>query len=107
MACWEEGAEAGPSLLGTQAEFRRTIARAAVLGLAMAAAGCEAGCRSSEPGVPVGSSLPEPAGDKNCCMGLNDCKGKGGCAVPESHACKGQNVCAGRGGCSVRDCPAK
>ncbi len=41
---------------------------------------------------------------KDCCMGLNDCKGKGGCAVPESHACRGQNACKGQGGCNAH-CP--
>ena len=44
------------------------------------------------------------AAAKDCCMGLNSCKGKGGCAVPESHACAGQNECAGKGGCHM-NCP--
>jgi hypothetical protein len=42
--------------------------------------------------------------DKACCMGLNDCKGQGGCAVPESHTCAGQNACKGQGGCR-HHCP--
>ena len=42
--------------------------------------------------------------DKNCCMGLNECKGKGGCAVPESNACAGKNECKGKGGCNMH-CP--
>lgn len=37
-------------------------------------------------------------------MGLNDCKGKGGCAVPESHSCAGKNDCKGKGGCNMH-CP--
>jgi hypothetical protein len=37
-------------------------------------------------------------------MGLNDCKGKGGCAVPESNACAGKNECKGKGGCNMH-CP--
>jgi hypothetical protein len=43
-------------------------------------------------------------GDKECCMGKNDCKGKGGCAVPESHDCAGKNDCKGKGGCNMH-CP--
>ena len=42
--------------------------------------------------------------DDDCCMGKNSCKGKGGCAVPESHACAGQNECRGKGGCRAH-CP--
>ncbi len=42
--------------------------------------------------------------DGKCCMGLNECKGKGGCAVPESHACAGKNECKGQGGCNMH-CP--
>ena len=38
---------------------------------------------------------------KACCMGLNECKGKGGCAVPESNACAGKNECKGKGGCNM------
>jgi hypothetical protein len=41
---------------------------------------------------------------RDCCMGKNECKGKGGCAVPESHGCKGQNACKGKGGCNMH-CP--
>ncbi len=41
---------------------------------------------------------------KECCMGLNECKGKGGCAVPESHGCAGKNECKGQGGCNMH-CP--
>jgi hypothetical protein len=39
-----------------------------------------------------------------CCMGLNECKGKGGCAVPESNGCAGKNECKGKGGCNMH-CP--
>lgn len=42
--------------------------------------------------------------DKECCMGKNDCKGKGGCAVPESNDCAGKNDCKGKGGCNMH-CP--
>jgi len=41
---------------------------------------------------------------KECCMGLNECKGKGGCAVPESNSCAGKNECKGKGGCNMH-CP--
>jgi hypothetical protein len=41
---------------------------------------------------------------KACCMGLNECKGKGGCAVPESNSCAGKNDCKGKGGCNMH-CP--
>src|ERR1700742_201194 len=44
------------------------------------------------------------AGAKACCMGLNECKGKGGCAVPESNSCAGKNECKGKGGCNMH-CP--
>jgi hypothetical protein len=37
-------------------------------------------------------------------MGLNECKGKGGCAVPESNSCAGKNECKGKGGCNMH-CP--
>ncbi len=47
----------------------------------------------------------EKAGaDKECCMGKNECKGKGGCAVPESNDCAGKNECKGKGGCNMH-CP--
>ena len=52
----------------------------------------------------VGSSHAAMDRQRDCCMGKNDCKGKGGCAVPESHACRGQNDCKGKGGCNGH-CP--
>ncbi|MCH2108168.1 MAG: hypothetical protein MK135_02475 [Polyangiaceae bacterium] len=42
--------------------------------------------------------------DKECCMGKNDCKGQGGCAVPEGNDCAGKNECKGQGGCNMH-CP--
>jgi hypothetical protein len=55
----------------------------------------------------------KPAADKaapsasgsasNCCVGKNDCKGKGGCGTKDN-ACAGKNECKGKGGCSHRDC---
>ena len=42
--------------------------------------------------------------EKECCFGLNECRGQGGCAVPENHDCAGKNECKGRGGCNMH-CP--
>jgi len=50
------------------------------------------------------SAVAEPEGDKECCLGKNECKGKGGCAVPENNACAGKNECKGKGGCNMH-CP--
>lgn len=44
------------------------------------------------------------AGAKDCCKGMNDCKGQGGCKVDGSHDCKGMNECKGQGGCKPADC---
>ena len=42
------------------------------------------------------------AKDVHVCKGMNDCKGKGGCASDEAkHACKGKNECKGMGGCKA------
>jgi len=42
------------------------------------------------------------ATDKHICKGMNDCKGKGGCASDAAkHACKGKNECKGMGGCKA------
>ncbi len=84
------------------------LARAAATGLFLAA--CEeppqatpdAGTTKSA--TPAQAAPAAPKADKDCCFGKNDCKGKGGCAVPESHACAGQNDCKGKGGCSMH-CP--
>jgi hypothetical protein len=40
--------------------------------------------------------------DTHVCKGMNDCKGKGGCASDAAkHACKGKNECKGMGGCAA------
>ena len=40
--------------------------------------------------------------DVHVCKGMNDCKGKGGCASDAAkHACKGKNECKGMGGCKA------
>jgi hypothetical protein len=41
---------------------------------------------------------------KECCKGMNECKGKGGCAVEGKNECKGMNECKGKGGCNMH-CP--
>jgi len=68
-----------------------------------------AGCpdkKSPEEGSSQAAEQPaaNTPSDKECCMGKNDCKGKGGCAVPESNDCAGKNDCKGKGGCNMH-CP--
>ena len=50
---------------------------------------------------------PPPAAtarrDKNCCKGMNECKGKGMCKT-DNNDCKGLNECKARGGCKPPDC---
>lgn len=53
------------------------------------------------PTMPVAAAAP--SGGKQCCKGLNACKGKGGCAT-DKHSCAGKNDCKGQGGCSMH-CP--
>lgn len=67
--------------------------------------GCDSKGTSKEvaPGTPA---VVSQGSDKECCMGKNECKGKGGCAVPESHGCAGKNECRGQGGCNMH-CPKK
>lgn len=84
----------------------RAFALSAAAGLAVAAA-----CKDRAPpgGEPGGASAAVSAGllaaaDKACCMGLNECKGKGGCAVPGKNDCAGKNECKGKGGCNMH-CP--
>jgi hypothetical protein len=55
-------------------------------------------------------SAEEGAGDASgtehgaCCKGMNECKGKGGCAVAGKNDCQGKNECKGQGGCNMH-CP--
>ena len=67
--------------------------------------------RSSKPDRedPLPSSYHMGADDDDeperaCCKGMNDCKGKGGCAVENQHDCAGKNECKGLGGCNAH-CP--
>jgi len=43
------------------------------------------------------------------CMGVNECKGKGGCGVQGKHECAGENECKGKGWIklSKEDCQKK
>lgn len=45
----------------------------------------------------------ERQGLPNCCMGKNECKGKGGCKT-DKHECMGLNDCKGLGGCKTGIC---
>jgi hypothetical protein len=40
-----------------------------------------------------------------CCKGMNECKGKGGCAVAGKNDCQAKNECKGQGGCN-QHCPS-
>jgi hypothetical protein len=99
----------------TTASKGRALARAALAGALIAACSRDkadpAPPPSAEPPRAAASAVPErkpapvaSAEREDCCMGKNPCRGKGGCAVPESHACKGRNACAGQGGCRAH-CP--
>lgn len=84
---------------------------AAAFGLLLAA-GCEAkpspdtASKPASGALAAASASAHPQGDKACCMGLNECKGQGGCAVPEGNSCAGKNECKGKGGCNMH-CPKK
>ena len=54
--------------------------------------------------LPARDAEPEPTTQiepGNCCKGMNECKGKGGCAVLGQHDCAGKNECKGKGGCNA------
>jgi hypothetical protein len=80
--------------------LRHALATAAVGGLIAGLAGCD---KPAEPAS--GDASATPSSDPNCCVGKNDCKGKGGCGSKEhGHSCAGKNDCKGQGGCKHRDC---
>jgi hypothetical protein len=86
-------------------------ARAAVLavatGLTLGATACKGkpeGSAATTTVTAAASASTGGSGAKACCKGLNDCKGKGGCAVDGKHDCAGQNDCKGKGGCNMH-CP--
>jgi hypothetical protein len=54
--------------------------------------------------LPERDAEPEPTtrvAPGNCCKGMNECKGKGGCAVHAQNDCAGKNECKGKGGCKA------
>ena len=70
------------------------------------------GSENSAPDMPEpeGAETGEAAGEGGeeqaaCCKAMNECKGKGGCAVEGKHDCQGKNECKGQGGCN-KHCPA-
>ena len=91
-----------------QAALRWSLAAATGLMLA----GCPEDKSAEAEGTEGKAATPTaaaPAGedkgaDKECCIGKNECKGKGGCAVPENNDCAGKNECKGKGGCNMH-CP--
>jgi hypothetical protein len=84
----------------------RSIVLAAAAGLALGTAACKGSGSSNtaQASAELAASPSTPKTDKACCKGLNDCKGKGGCAVDGKHDCAGKNDCKGQGGCNMH-CP--
>jgi len=79
----------------------RSILTAASTGLVLGATACGGNAPAAEsPGA-----TDAAAEAKDCCKGLHDCKGKGGCAVEGKQACAGKNECKGQGGCN-HHCPS-
>ena len=65
--------------------------------------------KQSQQAVPAtspeaGTEAEPPRGDAECCIGKNECRGKGGCAIEGGHSCAGKNDCKGKGGCNM-NCP--
>jgi len=71
---------------------------------AEAAEGAPVGEASAAQTAPAAEGESATAEGKECCKGMNECKGKGGCAVEGKHECKGTNECKGQGGCNGH-CP--
>jgi hypothetical protein len=86
---------------------KASLVAAAVSGLIFGAQCKGASPTSSEAhaATPAGSAAGPHKGDKACCKGKNDCKGKGGCSVAGKHDCAGKNDCKGQGGCDMH-CPS-
>ena len=83
-------------------DARRVLVLAAAAGLVAGLVGCDDKAKSD---ANASASAATMGKDPNCCVGKNDCKGKGGCASKEhGHQCAGKNECKGKGGCSHRDC---
>lgn len=81
------------------------MAHAAAMGLLLSACNKKPEPEPVQSGATAGTdTVAAAASAKECCFGKNDCKGKGGCAVPESNSCMGKNECKGKGGCNMH-CP--
>ena len=79
--------------------MNRTLTAIAISGLIAGLSACD------DNKAKDGAASSAKAGDKDCCVGKNECKGKGGCASKEhGHSCAGKNDCKGQGGCKHRDC---
>lgn len=77
----------------------KSMAAVASAGLLL---GTLTGCEKEGPGAE--SPAEAAAEGKECCKGMNECKGKGGCGVEGAHDCAGKNECKGQGGCNAH-CP--
>jgi hypothetical protein len=82
------------------------------IGMSAAALFLAAACGGSQQSrntMPAMSDGKSAAGDEVKCMGINECKGHGSCAVTGGSSCAGQNECKGKGWvkASAADCTAK
>lgn len=110
-------------------QFEKSIAAAVATGLMVACGGSTPEAESPDPAAAADESSraveeapddtmdelseesdeaePAEAADaaeaKDCCKGINECKGKGGCKTA-ANECKGMNECKGKGGCNGH-CP--
>lgn len=101
--------KARPAILDSAKKSTNKLTWAAAAAAGLLLTGCPESSPKEGPDSKAGkdpgaAKAGEAKGDKECCMGLNECKGKGGCAVPESNACAGKNECKGKGGCNMH-CP--
>jgi hypothetical protein len=82
----------------------RRVALAAITGLSLATVACKGAAAEGTPSTEAVPAAATASSDKACCKGLNECKGKGGCAAPGKNECAGKNECKGKGGCNMH-CP--
>ena len=89
----------------------KTLALSAVGGMVAGLAGCGSTPAPTDPAGAAPAADPAAAmpaaaaaGEKACCKGHNECKGKGNCKVEGKQDCKGHNECKGQGGCKAADC---
>jgi hypothetical protein len=113
-----------PRRVSMKLDFSKTIAALAVAGLtglvacggstpepatpeapaAESAEAAESAPAADGAAAPAADGATATAAGKECCKGMNECKGKGGCAVEGKHECKANNECKGQGGCNGH-CP--